>query len=405
MSIASGAPHKGAKSQDPSPLLRLSLSGWCRVAERLAMTDDAVSVVPSHEAAVREATGEVVSAPLPNPVGLKDHLKRQALSLIPRRSFGIAANLIEEIDAETGLFFGGLHELAIALGRPEDDLADILTAINHMWPGGCGAASYQQALRCQIPELPGDYSGEVARLLLTDYWETFSQGGREILSEISGLGYQAIEDGVDAIRTHLTPYPAERFWGRNGSHLKRGHYHVSDGGDRQLVSPMPSEWCFTVKKGAGTESSLLALDALRLRRRAFAGIGEAFANADFDDPELTISLESFAEYTDLSQWAAWIFADGELIVDAAGERRYIREMLHIGDEGHRRLLFAIDREISAGKASSDAELAAVASTAVKPLNVKDTAAMRKLLGVPGRAARGNPLIRHLLSYNSYEQSP
>ncbi len=380
-------------------LLRLSPSGWCRAIERLVLIDEAAAVAPAHEAAVLEASEAAAAAPLPNPVDLKDHLKRQALGVFSRRDFGVAANLIEEIDSETGLFSGELQELSIALGRPEDDLADILSAINHLHPGGCGASSYRQALRCQIPELPEEYPGDVARQLLTDYWETFSQGGREILSEISGFGYQAIEDGVEAIRRHLTPYPAERFWGRNGSHLKRAFYHVEEReSGRVLSSPPASEWCFVCKPREAKDGSLIALEALKLRRRACAGVGAEFAGVDFDDSEARVELSAFASAAGLSEWAAWTFSAGELILDSAGERRYMRTILTVADARQERLFAALDREAEAGRAGSDAELAAQTGRPGKPLDAKEIAALRKSLGIPGRATRGNSAVRALLSY-------
>jgi len=387
-----------------TPLLRLNPSGWSRVAERLTHIDEDFLVLRTEEAIVRDASGEITSAPLPNPTNLAEHLKLQALCELPRRDISVAVNLIEEIDQETGQFTGDTAELAIVLDRPEDDIREVLRTINHFHPSGCGFSSLQQALRCQIPELPDDSSGEVARLLLTDYWEMFSGGGRDVLSEISGLGHQAIDLGLDAIRRHMTPYPAERFWGRDGDHLKRGYFHyVEEGGARKINEPYISEYYACLPVGKGHDASRIALTALSVRGDAYAGIGRALNEIDLDDPKAGMSFEMLVEHLELPSWTVWLLTEGELIVDAAGERRYIRELVTIEDELAARVFEELEHEFAQGQAEGDSELAARISRGPNRLDENDVAVLRRELGVGAKRVRCNAIALHLLGYHSLDK--
>jgi hypothetical protein len=380
-----------------APLLRLSPTGWCKVIEKLVLLDHTLFILSAEEAVVRRAAGELLIAPLPNPVSLTDHLKRQALVNVPRRDYGVIANLIEEIDQESGHFKGDLLELSIVLERPATDLEEQLRKINHFRPLGCGAPSLHQALRCQIPELPDGTSGEVARLLLTDYWDTFSGGGRAILSDISGLGQQAIENGIAAIREHITPYPAERFWGNNSEYLKRGFCYIEEVKNGRMISaPYESEYYAAHKPDDTNDIILVVMEALRERAKSYRGILSAIEKIDLDDPQDLLDIEAFAEETQQSLWRAWLLTEGEMIVSESGDRSYLRETITCKDDSIIRLFKIIDNELAKGKAESDSTLAKLVSRGDEKFNEKSIALLRKGLGVTNANLRGDRAVTLLL---------
>ncbi|MEP0814253.1 MAG: hypothetical protein HRF49_06260 [bacterium] len=387
-----------------APLLRLTPTGWCRVAERCALTDESFFVLPTPEAVVREAAGEIHCAPLPNAVDLRDHLKRQALARFPKRHFFVSSNLIDEIDVETGYFSGNIPELAIALGRPRHEIEDALDAISGLSPIGCAGRSIHDVLRNQIPLLPDSIAGNAARLLLTDFWEAFSGGGRAMLSEISGLGEQVIEEGVEAIRRHLTPYPAQLFWGKNGDYLKRAYYYLTyKSGGPELSPPHLSDYCAAIIPGRASERSRLAIAALKSRRTAYSKLGDAFSSLDLDDPHSSIPLSRVASSIGLSQWDTWQLLDGELLVDGLGQRRYLRTALKVEDPLVERLLRTLDEEVSGETPLTDKEIASrIFRDGIAP-DAAYVAAARKALGIPHRKSRLPKAALDLLGYRTHAE--
>ena len=393
-------PETDRLSEAAAILLRLSPTGWCHAIERLNATDRELAIIPAEDAIIMKASEMFDIAPLPNPVTLADHLKRQAMSKFDARNYGIAANIIEEIDPETGMFTGNLDELVLILERPREDLEDMLRKINHFRPLGCGAQSVHHTLRCQIAELPDSIAGQVARLLLTDFWATFSGGGREILSEISGLGHQAIEAGIDAIRTHLTPYPAERFWGREGEYLRRAFFHVvEEHGSRLIREPYQSDHYCALPKGKGKLESRLALATLAKRNNAFLGAAKALSLAEIDDPHSKLPLSTFARESRLTRWEAWLFTDGELVVDSTGERRYLREIVAADTDFDASLFNALDAELDEGIASVDSQLARKLSRRGEKCDEKKLAAVRAAYGIADCEQRMDASALRLLKYN------
>jgi hypothetical protein len=252
-----------------------------------------------------------------------------------------------------------------------------------------------------MQELPATTAGQVAKLLLTDYWETFSGGGRAILSEISGLGYQAIESGIDAIRTHLTPYPAERFWGRSGEYLRHAFFHiVEDQGTRTIREPYQSDYYASLPNGKGKNESRIALVALRQRYNAYAGITRSLRLTEIDDPHAKLPLSTLARETGLTYRQAWLLTDGELLVDSTGERRYLREIVTPDTDFDARLLDALDAELITGVAASDSSLARKVSRSGEKCDEKKLAAVRKSYGIAEASLRLDKSALKLLKYDT-----
>jgi RNA polymerase sigma-54 factor len=143
-----------------------------------------------------------------NNVSLHEHLELQLyLAVGDATTKQIGGYLLGCID-DNGYLCSTVAEAALALGRGEEYVAEVLALIQTFDPLGVGARNLQECLTLQLEQKGID--SELVKSIITDFLPDVAAGRYKIIAEKLGCTTSDIQRGVDIIRT-LDPKPGRAF--------------------------------------------------------------------------------------------------------------------------------------------------------------------------------------------------
>lgn len=151
--------------------------------------------------------GNVLEATLAASESLQDHLIRQVVFSIadPAKRL-IAGNLIALID-EAGYLSEPVADIAERLGAPEEDVAEVLRAVQGCEPVGVGARSLSECLALQLMER--DRCDPAMQALLANL-ELLAGGDLTALRRVCGVDEEDLRGMIAELR-ELDPKPGHAF--------------------------------------------------------------------------------------------------------------------------------------------------------------------------------------------------
>lgn len=143
--------------------------------------------------------------------------------------YAIAEYLIDGLD-ERGFLTCDLDELAELVGRPREEIDEILTVIQDLAPVGVGARDLQECLHLQLNylsrnghEVPAPVGAIVANHLAEFGAHKYGQISKEL-----GLSADEIDEAREFIRVQLNPFPLQSQLARSWRTPTRAAYVAPD---------------------------------------------------------------------------------------------------------------------------------------------------------------------------------
>jgi RNA polymerase sigma-54 factor len=193
-----------------SRLLTLSYSALEQVVEAELLQNPALERVrcdarpwvgggynPDPEAILRTAAA---------PISIQDQLITQARLAVDRKEWQVIEWLIGSLDSH-GYLRKAPEVLAAELGLPLGIVERGLKSLREMDPPGLGARDLRDCLLLQCDRGSKAVGYEVARRMLIETWEEFSQQRWGRVARRLGLTTAEVDDGRRFIRRYLYPYP------------------------------------------------------------------------------------------------------------------------------------------------------------------------------------------------------
>jgi len=156
-------------------------------------------------------------------VTLQDHLRSLLRAAGTAQQFRIGDYLIANI-ADSGYLECTAEEAAADLGKPVEEVEQVIALIQTFEPAGVGARNLQECLRLQLEHLDGQGQGNpVALRIVRDHWNDMVAGRVGRIARRLKVSSQAVEGAIEFIKSRLNPYPGNAFrppWNSKLDNLK-----------------------------------------------------------------------------------------------------------------------------------------------------------------------------------------
>lgn len=147
------------------------------------------------------------------PITLHDHLLGQLLPLVHRELSPLARYIVDCVEP-TGYLDTPIEEIAHATGHSLRQAKSVLKKLQSCEPAGVGAHDLRECLLLQLVGSTDEITS-VARILLTNHWDTVPVRKAPGLARKLGVSESLISDAFDKIAT-LSPYPGDSFVAERG---------------------------------------------------------------------------------------------------------------------------------------------------------------------------------------------
>lgn len=182
---------------------------------------DATSYVETRERQRNNTDGDEDYDPISmvaSDVSLSDYLTSALCNVLPQSDFGIAEYLVGSLD-EFGYLTVSNEEVMEACEADLEQVARVVSALQHQDPIGVGARSAQECLLLQLEQLEDDGKGDAAvKRILTDCFEELGEHKFEQIGSRLHLKLEQVIAAWEYIKSNLTPFPAWSFW-RDGQRV------------------------------------------------------------------------------------------------------------------------------------------------------------------------------------------
>ena len=173
---------------------------------------------------------------------LHDHLERQIpISDLPSGDYALAETLIGNLN-DDGYFDGSLPDVVMVSGESEEHVLEVLAAIGHFDPLGCGARSLKECLLAQMDKLDDSPWENEVRLLIENHLEDIAAGRVAKILTALDITRADYAKALRELRT-LDPKPGRAFPGSGDSNrivkpevhaVLRGGSWIAEVDDRSL---------------------------------------------------------------------------------------------------------------------------------------------------------------------------
>lgn len=143
---------------------------------------------------------------------LQEHLERQIpMSDLPVRDYALAETLIGNLN-DDGYFDGSLPDVVMVSGESESHVLDVLAAIRHFDPLGCGARDLRECLLAQMDKLDDSPWEDEVRSLIENHLSDIAAGRVSKILAAVGINREEYAAALRELRT-LDPKPGRAFAG------------------------------------------------------------------------------------------------------------------------------------------------------------------------------------------------